>query len=134
MGIALGVEASGTVTFFVKIEPGRKSQPRYADLRAGGPGQTDVQDLNITVWSNVRWQLLVEAIGYGGEMGYGMLEISDLGSWRELSRGCTVSLARTPATGPDGLSVPIHFRFTPSFADEPDDYSFQVKLTVVPAL
>jgi hypothetical protein len=136
LGIALGVEASGTVTFFVKIEPGLKiSSPDTLTFAPVAPGQTDVQDLNITVWSNVRWQLLVEAIGYGGEDGlHGMLEISDLGSWRELSRDGTVIQLGRPATGPDGLSVPIPFRFTPSFADEPDDYSFQVKLTVVPAL
>ncbi|MDI9485588.1 MAG: hypothetical protein QM372_09020 [Bacillota bacterium] len=136
LGIALGVEASGTVTFFVKIEPGLKiSSPDTLTFAPVAPGQTDVQDLNITVWSNVRWQLLVEAIGYGGEGGLrSTLEIGDLGNWHELSAEGDAVYVGQPPTGSEGITMGVPFRFTPSFADEPDDYSFQVKLTVVPAL
>ena len=130
LGIALGVEASGTVTFFVKIEPGLKISSPDTLTSPVALGQTDVQDLNITV-GPVRWQLLVEAIGYGGEDGlHGMLEI------RGQEVGVSVPMALSFSS--DALQPVLmvfctnSFRFTPSFLPM-DDYSFQVKLTV-PAL
>ena len=133
--LAAGVEASGTVTFYVQVVPGLKiSSPDQLTFEPVAPGQSDVQELSLTVWSNVRWQVLVEANGYGAEGGLsGILEVGQSGSWREISAGSVIH-SDQPPTGPDGVVFQTPFRFTGSYDDEPGDYDFQVKFTVVPAL
>jgi len=134
--LAAGVEASGTVTFYVQVVPGLKiSSPDQLTFEPVAPGQSDVQELSLTVWSNVRWQLLVEANGYGAEGGLsGTMEVGDSGIWHKLSaEGTAIYFGQAP-TGPDGVVFQTPFRFTGSYDDEPGDYDFQVKFTVVPAL
>ena len=131
-----GIQASNMVTFQVEVLPGlRISNPDTLTFLPVAPGQTDIQELNITVWSNMNWELSVKAVGYGVEGGLrGVVQLNDSGSWRDLSSEGTVIQLGRPPTGPDGTILRIPFRLTGSYEDAPGNYSFQVEFTVVPSL
>ncbi len=131
-----GIQASNMVTFQVEVLPGlRISNPDTLTFLPVAPGQTDIQELNITVWSNMNWELSVKAVGYGVEGGLrGVVQLNDSGSWRDLSSEGTVIQLGRPPTGPDGTMLQIPFRLTGSYEDAPGNYSFQVEFTVVPSL
>jgi hypothetical protein len=135
---ALGtaVQAANVVTFQVEVLPGlRLSNPDMLIFVPVAPGQTDIQELNLTVWSNINWELLVKAVGYGVEGGLrGGMEMSNSGAWYELSEESTVIQLGQPPTGPDGATLRIPFRLTGSYEDAPGNYSFRVEFTVVPSL
>ena len=131
-----GIQASNMVTFQVEVLPGlRISNPDTLTFLPVAPGQTDIQELNITVWSNMNWELSVKAVGYGVEGGLrGGMEMGSSGAWYELSEESTVIQLGQPPTGPDGATLRIPFRLTGSYEDAPGNYSFQVEFTVVPSL
>lgn len=129
-------QASGTVTFQIEVLPGLSvSSPDLLVFDPVAPGQSDHQDLNITVWSNVTWELSVQAVGYDVEGGLqGSLEVNSLGGWVELTTERSMLHFGQSPTGPDGTSMDIPFRFIGSYEDVPGTYSFQVEFTVVAAL
>jgi hypothetical protein len=130
------VQASNVVTFQVEVLPGlRIANPGTLTFSSVAPGQTVLEDLNLTVWSNVNWELLVKAVGLGTEEGFrGGVELNDFGYWRSLSdESMLIHLGQKP-TGAEGLSVQVPFRLTGSYEDAPGNYSFQVEFTVVPSL
>jgi hypothetical protein len=129
-------QASGTVTFQIEVLPGLSvSSPDLLVFDPVAPGQSDHQDLNITVWSNVTWELSVQAVGYDVEGGLqGIMEVGSLGGWGEISQDPIMVRAGQPPTGPNGTSMDIPFRFIGSYEDVPGTYSFQVEFTVVAAL
>ena len=131
-----GIQASNMVTFQVEVLPGlRISNPDTLTFLPVAPGQTDIQELNITVWSNMNWELSVKAVGYGVEGGLqGGVEMGGLGGWHDLSIEAAIIHAEQPPTGPDGATLRIPFRLTGSYEDAPGNYSFQVEFTVVPSL
>jgi len=130
------VQASNVVTFQVEVLPGlRIANPGTLTFSSVAPGQTVLEDLNLTVWSNVNWELLVKAVGLGTEEGFrGGVELGSAGSWYELTEEITQVSVSRPPTGDEGISVRVPFRLTGSYEDAPGNYSFQVEFTVVPSL
>src|SRR5690554_6793927 len=61
---SVSVFASGNVTFRVHVVPGfALSVQDELVFNQVTPGQTVHEDLLVTVWSNVNWDLLVDAAG-----------------------------------------------------------------------
>ena len=134
--------ASGHVMFQIEVVSGfAVSVPDTLVFAPAAPGETVYQDLPITVWSNVGWELRVSSSGgaLGGEgspspvlLG---LEVTDhSGTWRpldDISR--TVRTDQLP-TGPEGIQVNVPFRFVSDFSNEPGVYTINVEFTVVPVI
>lgn len=129
--------STGVVTFQIEVTAGFTiSSPDHLIFEPVAPGQTTYRELIITVWSNVDWELMVATIGEdmpGGLRGQIEFNRSD-GVWAPLGKLAYPVRSNQPLTGPTGSEVTIPFRFTGSFEDTPGNYSFQVELTVVPAL
>ena len=132
-----GAWASGVITFQVEVLPGLTlSSPDNLVFEPVAPGQTKQKDLEITVWSNVSWELSVQGVELDGAGDvFGELEVEGVqGSWYEVigSRNW-LRLDQSP-TGPSGADLEIPFRFTGSYEDSPGTYLFQIEFTVVPKL
>lgn len=129
------VQASGVVTFQIEVLPGVSiSSPDNLVFDPVAPGQRVEQDVGVTVWSNVEWELAAQVIDYGAGDLQGLIEVLDpQGLWRELSTTARTLMVNRPVTGAEGLEVQIPFRVTGSY-DLPGSYSFQVEFTVVPSL
>lgn len=131
-----GVQATGSVTFQVEVLEGFSiSSPATLTFAPVGPGQSDVQDVELTVWSNVAWDLSVKAVGYDPEEGLpGTVEVGASGDWYLLSSETSViQMSRLP-TGAGGAMVSTPFRLQGSYNDAPGSYSFQVQFTVSAAI
>ncbi len=127
--------AEGLVTFQIEVIPGfTVSCPDTLTFAPIGPGQTTYQDLTVTIWSNVDWELSVRIVGEnGGLKGEAEFAKGD-DVWIPLDNVGRSIFLNQPSTGPGGSEVIIPFRFTGSYQDTPGDYFFQVEFTVVPAL
>ncbi|HBG01998.1 MAG TPA: hypothetical protein DDW87_10560 [Firmicutes bacterium] len=132
----VGAQASGIVTFRVNVTPGMTiSSPGTLEFESVAPDQTLERDLNITVWSNVDWQLTARSVDYDQGGLQGVIEAADsYGSWHDLGSEEWVLRRDELPTGASGLTFDIPFRFTGSYSDAPDTYEFQIQLTVVSAL
>lgn len=129
--------ASGFITFQLEVIPGFTiANPDNLVFPPVAPGQTIHQELTITVWSNVRWNLSIRATGEELEgVLFGMVEVEgENGDWHDLFGGVRTLRSSQSPTGPHGRGVHIPFRFAGSYSDTPGLYSFQVEFTVVPAL
>lgn len=128
-------ETAGVITFQIKVLPGLSiSTPELLVFEPVAPGQTTSQELNLTVWSNVNWRLMVtgeqDTSGLEGDI----LFQDWLGSWIPLVYLDTIVIDLQQPTGPEGTQVTIPFRFEGSYQDLPGTYSLDVKFTVVPTL
>ncbi|HHT74322.1 MAG TPA: hypothetical protein GX008_11490, partial [Firmicutes bacterium] len=124
--------ADGSVTLFVDVKPGLALQVQESlTFPEAGPGQGVEAELDVTVWSNVGWELFVAASAVRlDDMPVtleGLLEVQTAsGYWRfldEIGRG--VLTDQPPTTG-DGVTVAVPFRFTPGYGDAPGRYAIQV--------
>jgi hypothetical protein len=130
-----GIQASGLVTFRVEVISGMTiSSPSELVFSSVVPGIPAEKDLEITVWSNVEWELKVRCADYEQGGLKGVIEVEDSDTWYNIfSQARTIRLGQAP-TGKDGLTLDIPFRFTASYSDAPANYQFEIELTVVPAI
>lgn len=136
------VSASGHVVFQIEVTPGfAVSIPDILVFAPAAPGQTVYQDLSITVWSNVGWELIVSSPGdVLGEDGSPTSLQSGLevgggsGNWFALTNNGRVIRIDLPPTGPEGTQLSVPFRFTSDFSDAPGVYTIDVQFTVVPEI
>lgn len=129
--------ASGIITFQVEVVPGLTiSSPELLDFSTVAPGQSSQRNLELIIWSNTGWELLVQARGDDVETRLnGAMEVQDdQGKWSELLTRVSTLYDAQPSTGPDGIKLNIPFRFTSSYGDDPGVYSFEVKFTLVPII
>ncbi|NMB01379.1 MAG: hypothetical protein GX971_07685 [Firmicutes bacterium] len=129
-------QASGVITFQIEVLPGLTiSSPDQLSFGGVAPGQTVEKELELTVWSNVKWKMLVKSIDHMSGWLRGTIDVQDFGgTWHELSTQMRPLLVDQDVTGPGGTDVQIPFRFTGSYDDTPGNYSFEVEFTVVPSL
>jgi hypothetical protein len=129
--------ADGSVTLFVDVKPGLALQVQESlTFPEAGPGQGVEAELDVTVWSNVGWGLLVSAraVQFDDQPVdlEGQLEVrSASGYWRFLDQVEREILTEQPPTTGDGVTVAVPFRFTPGYGDAPGRYAIQVEFTVV---
>lgn len=129
--------ADGSVTLFVDVKPGLALQVQDSlTFPEAGPGQGVEAELDVTVWSNVEWQLRVAAFavhldGVPSDL-EGSLEVrSGANFWYVLDGATKALLTEQPPTTGDGVTVAVPFRFTPGYGDAPGRYAIQVEFTVV---
>lgn len=136
LALTPGVEATGSVIFYVEVLHGfRIASPGTLTFAPVAPDQTNLQELEITVWSNVEWDLSVKAVGYNPEEGLrGTVEVGASGAWQVLSSESSFIQLGQPPTGASGAALLTPFRFKGSYDDAPGPYSFQVEFTVAPAI
>ncbi len=136
------VSASGHVVFQIEVTPGfAVSIPDILVFAPAAPGQTVYQDLSITVWSNVGWELIVsspgDVLGEDGSPAFlqsGLEVRMQSGEWRRiLGLERSIRTNQEP-TGPEGTQLSVPFRFTSDFSDAPGVYTIDVQFTVVPEI
>ena len=135
-------DASGHVTFRIEVVSGfAVSVPDTLVFAPAAPGETVYQDLPITVWSNVGWELRVSSPG-GALDGEGSpssvssgLQVCVEGNvWRDLFGLERMVATNQPPTGSEGMQVNVPFRFVSDFSNEPGVYTIDVEFTVVPVI
>ncbi len=136
LALTPGVQATGLVTFQVEVMHGfRVSSPGTLVFAPVAPEQSNIQELELTVWSNVEWDLSVKAIGYDPEGGLqGTVEVGNSGAWHVLSTESNLIQVGQSPTGVAGATLLVPFRIKGSYDDAPGAYSFQVEFTVAPAI
>lgn len=127
-------QAAGIITVQVEILPGFSiSAPSSFSMGPLMPDQSAEKELELTVWSNVPWELTASLYGFAQVPG--ILEVRDgRGVWLEMGPGARRITWDQPETGPEGTQLKIPFRFSSGYADAPGTYTFQLEFTVVPAL
>lgn len=137
---ATALAADGSVVFYVDVAPGFAIALQDSlTFPQAVPGQTVEAQLDVTVWSNIEWDLYaaVPAVHLDGQpVGLeGKLEVCNaFGSWRVLDHaGLTILTGQSPTTAA-GLTFTVPVRFTAGFGDAPGTYAIQVEFTVVPKL
>ncbi|NLM41895.1 MAG: hypothetical protein GX199_06250 [Firmicutes bacterium] len=128
-------QAAAVITMQVEILAGFSIACEEDNLAFGtlSPEQTVQKELELTVWSNVPWDLYVDYTGTGDLPG--LLEVQDeRGVWLSLGDNSRMVLFDQPETGRDGSALTIPVRFTSSYSDAPGTYEFQIEFTVVPSL
>ena len=128
-------QAAAVITMQVEILAGFSIACEEDNLAFGtlSPEQTVQKELELTVWSNVPWDLYAAFSGTGELPG--VLEVQDhRGVWLDVGRSSKVVLWGQPETGRDGSALTIPVRFTSSYSDAPGTYEFQIEFTVVPSL
>lgn len=121
----------------MEVVPGLTiSSPELLDFSTIAPGQSSQRNLELIIWSNIGWKLLVQARGDDVETRLnGAMEVQDeQGKWSELLTRVSTLYDAQPSTGPDGIKLDIPFRITSSYGDDPGVYSFEVKFTLVPII
>ena len=135
------VGASGHVMFQIEVVSGfAVSVPDTLVFAPAAPGETVYQDLSITVWSNVGWELRVSSSGgaLGGDDSSSSvlsgLEVCAENVWRSLFGLERIVATNQLPTGPEGIQVNVPFRFVSDFSNEPGVYTINVEFTVVPVI
>ncbi len=139
--VAVASGGSGKVTMFVEVAPGFAiSLQDSLTFPQAAPGRSVEAELDVTVWSNVDWELMAASIAVHSEDGTshvldGAVEILDAtGLWMPLTEfGRLVRMGESP-TSQEGQAFSVPIRFQPGFGDGPGTYTIQVQFTVVPAL
>lgn len=135
--LGIATQAGDVITFQIHVLPGMTlSSPDSLVFDPAAPGQTIRKDLNITVWSNVRWELTAQAISPENEGALGgRVEVEDVqGDWLSIfARQRKIRSYQLP-TGSMGSLVNVPFRFIGSYQDSPGDYFFEVEFTVGPSI
>lgn len=139
--VAVASGGSGKVTMFVEVAPGFAiSLQDSLTFPQAAPGRSVEAELDVTVWSNVDWQLRATATTVRSEDGTphdfeGGIEVLDFESaWRNLLIGERIIRYAQQPTPSEGETISVPFRFQPGFGDGPGTYTIQVQFTVVPAL
>jgi hypothetical protein len=136
-----GLAAAGEVTFFVQVEPSFAiAVQEQLFFPKASPGTTVDAELDVQVWSNVGWDLMVVSHGvYDEEANPVALERGvevqiASGQWRPLDGVGKAIHVGQPPTPSEGAVVTVPFRFQPEFGDLPGTYAVQVVFTVVPEI
>lgn len=132
---------SGKVTVFVEVAPGFAiSVQDSLTFPQAAPGTSVEAELDVTVWSNVEWQLLATSTSVHSKDGNphvlkGTVDIIDaFGLWEPLTNKVRTIRMEEPPTSQDGRDLTVPIRFQPGFGDAPGTYTIEVQFTVVPAL
>jgi len=139
-GSVLAAPEEGAVTLVVEVKAGSAiSVQDTLSFPEAGPGQPVEAALEVTVWSNVDWQLGVAATAaqrdtvpavLDGELSVKAIS----GQWYAIDEVPIPVIDTVSKTTKDGATFAIPFRFTPGFGDEPGTYYITVEFTVVPAI
>ena len=141
MLVGTGIASAGSVTFFVEVAPGFAiSLDDTLTFPQASPGDTVEAELDVTIWSNVGWELMVSATaaqsgdGSPRSLEGGLEVLGANGVWRPLDHIQRTVRTNEPPTSATGESFSVPFRFQAGFGDPPGTYTIQVEFTVVPEL
>ena len=126
--VAVASGGSGKVTMFVEVAPGFAiSVQDSLTFPQAAPGRSVEAELDVTVWSNVDWQLRATATTVRSEDGTPMTSKAALrfwieSAWRNLLIGERIIVMSQQPTPSEGETISVPFRFQPGFGDGPGTY------------